>query len=259
MNPALSSVMLALGLFVGLLVCLDIGYRLGHRAAEKYSDAAHEGIGVIEAAIFALLGLLLGFSFSGGTSRLDARRQLIVQEANAIGTTYLRLDQLPGSEQPEMRQLFREYLDARLGVYEKLRDPISSGQQQAHAEQLQREIWSKAVAGSRGDPTQNATRLLLPALNEMIDVTTARTIALHTHLPRLVFVMLVFVALLSALLAGYAMAKRKQRSALHMLLYAGVIALTIYVILDLDDPRAGLIHLDKADNALIQLRDSIRQ
>ena len=259
LNPALSSVMLAIALFVGLLVCLDIGYRLGHRAAEKYSEAAHEGIGVIEAAIFALLGLLLGFSFSGGTSRLDARRQLIVQEANAIGTAYLRLDQLPASEQPEMRQLFREYLDTRLRVYEKLHDQIAAEQQQARAEQLQREIWSKAVAGSRGDPTQNATRLLLPALNEMIDVTTARTIALHTHLPRLVFVMLVFVALLSALLAGYAMAKRKQRSALHMLLYAGVIALTIYVILDLDDPRAGLIHLDKADNALIQLRDSIHQ
>ena len=259
MNPALSSVMPAVGLFAGLLVCLDIGYRLGRRAEEKYSESAHEGIGVIEAAIFALLGLLLGFSFSGGTSRLDARRQLIVQEANAIGTAYLRLDQLPASEQPEMRRLFREYVDTRLGVYEKLPDEIAVEQQMTRAEQLQREIWSKAMADSREDPTQNAARLLLPALNEMIDVTTARRIALHVRLPGLVLVVLILVALLSALLAGYAMAKRKRRSTLHMLLYASVIALTIYVILDLDDPRAGLIHLGKADNALIQLRDSIRQ
>jgi hypothetical protein len=80
----------------------------------------HEGIGVIEAAVFALLGLLLGFSFSGGTSRLDIRRKLIAQEANAIEASYLRLDQLQAADQPEMRRLFRQYLDARLGVYEKL-------------------------------------------------------------------------------------------------------------------------------------------
>ena len=73
----------------------------------------HEGIGVIEASIFALLGLLLGFSFAGGTSRLDERRELIVKEANAVSTAYLRLDLLPAAEQPEMRHLFRVYLDTR--------------------------------------------------------------------------------------------------------------------------------------------------
>lgn len=84
----------------------------------KVSETAHEGIGVIEAAVFALLGLLLGFSFSGGISRMGTKRQLIVQEANAIGTAYLRLDQLPASEQPEMRRLFMQYLGARLSVHE---------------------------------------------------------------------------------------------------------------------------------------------
>lgn len=82
----------------------EAGFRVG-RSSEKYTEAAHEAIGVIEAAVFALLGLLLGFSFSGGTSRMDTERQLIVQEANAISTAYLRLDQLPASEQPEMRPL----------------------------------------------------------------------------------------------------------------------------------------------------------
>jgi hypothetical protein len=107
-------------------------------------------------------------------------------------------------------------------------------------------------------PTQTAARLLLPALNEMIDVTTSRTVALHTHIPSLIFSLLMIVALLSGLVAGYAMAKRRSRSWLHMLVYALVIAITIYAVLDLDDPRSGLVRLDAADNALFELRDSIR-
>jgi hypothetical protein len=250
--------MLAVGLFFGILACLELGYRAGHRASQKHPEWAHEGIGVIEAAIFALLGLLLGFSFAGATSRLDAKRQLIVREANAIGTAYLRLDELPAGAQPEMHRLFRNYLDARLRVYQALPDLKAAEQQLAQVVELQQEIWSKAVAGSRVDSTQNAARLLLPALNEMIDVATSRTIALYTRLPALIFALLVAVALLSGLLAGYAMAKRQRRSRLHMLIYAGVVALTVYVVLDLDDPRAGFIRLDTVENALVQLRDSIR-
>ena len=87
LNPARVAFVVATGLFVGIVVCLEIGYRLGRRSSAKNPELAHEGIGVIEAAVFALLGLLLGFSFAGGTSRLDAKRQLIVQEANAIAPT----------------------------------------------------------------------------------------------------------------------------------------------------------------------------
>jgi len=114
MNPAQWAVVWSAGLFVGMVACLDAGYRIGCRSSAKHPELAHEGVGAIEAAVFALLGLLLGFSFAGGTSRLDARRQLIVQEANAIGTAYLRFDLLPATDQPEMRQMLREYVDARL-------------------------------------------------------------------------------------------------------------------------------------------------
>ncbi len=114
------------------------------------------------------------------------------------------------------------------------------------------------MSASAADASQNVARLLLPALNEMIDVTTARTIALHARLPTLIFDVLMCMALLSGLLAGYAMAKRKSRSWLHMLLYALVVAVTIYAVLDLEYPRSGWIRLDSADRALLELRDSIR-
>jgi hypothetical protein len=107
MNPAHWAIVVAISLFVGLIACLEVGYRIGRHSFEKQPDSTHEGIGVIEAAVFALLGLLLGFSFGGGTTRLEAKRQLIVQEANAIGTAYLRLDLLPVNDQAELRRLFR--------------------------------------------------------------------------------------------------------------------------------------------------------
>lgn len=116
MGDALLVPLLSLGVFVGMLACLELGYRISSRAVPT-DGGIHEGLGTIEAAIFALLGLLLGFAFSGATSRLDMRRALIVTEANAIGTAYLRLDLLPSSAQPELRRLFREYLDARLRAY----------------------------------------------------------------------------------------------------------------------------------------------
>jgi hypothetical protein len=258
MNPAHVALAVSSGLFIGIVACLEMGYRLGRRNLTKDPEHAHEGIGVIEAAVFALLGLLLGFSFAGGTSRLDAKRQLIVQEANAIGTAYLRVDEVPINDQPELRHLFRDYLDVRIRVYEKLPDVEAAEQELAHGAELQKEIWSRAVTTSRNDPTQNSARLFLPAINEMMDITTARTIAMHTQLPRLIFVLLTGVALVSGLLAGYAMAKRRSRSLLHMTLYALVIGVTVYAILDLEYPRFGLIRLDNADQALLQLRDSIR-
>jgi len=121
------------GLFAAILVCLEIGYRIGGASSRKHNELAYEGTGTIDAAVFALLGLLLGFSFAGATSRFDGRRQLIVHEANAIGTAYLRLDLLPASEQPVMRGMFREYLDARLRAYERIQDQATVQQEFARA------------------------------------------------------------------------------------------------------------------------------
>jgi hypothetical protein len=257
MNPASLAIVVSISLFAGMMACLETGYRFGLYASRK-NPASHEGTGTIGAAVFALLGLLLGFTFSNGISHLDQRRELIVHEANAIGTAYLRLDLLPTGKQAEMRQLFREYLNTRLEVYQQLPDVEAVDRHLAEAAQLQQQIWSKAIVASAADPTHNVARLLLPALNDMIDVTTARTIALHTHLPPLIFGLSIAVALLSALIAGYDMAKRRRRSSLHGLLYAVVIALTVFTFLDLEYPRFGLIRLNAADSALIQLRDSIR-
>jgi hypothetical protein len=246
----------AFGLFVGMLLCLDIGFRLGRRAQREASS--HEGIGALEAAVYALLGLLLGFTFSGATTRFEAQRQLSVQEANAIGTAYLRIDELPPHSQPEIRQLFRDYLNAQLQVQAKLPDLRAAEPAMAQSERLERQIWSCAQVASHADPTQTSGRLLLPAINAMMDVTTERSVTFQAHLPTLIYGLLIFIALMSALLAGYGMAKRKKRSLLHMILYAGCISATIYAVTDLEQPRSGLIRVDSADRAIEQMQDLMR-
>lgn len=246
---------LAALLFIGMLVCLEAGFRF---ARSRRSDSGQENVGAIEAAVFGLFGLLLAFSFSGGMSRLDARREMIVHEANAIGTAYLRLDLVPAAEQPEMRRLFREYVDQRLAIYRNLLDADVVKRGLNDAGVLQQKIWSRALSVSRADPNTSTALLLLPAVNEMIDVTTSRTVALHTRQPMLISALLIGVALLSGLLAGYTMAKVVHRSWLHMIVYSLVASMTIYAVADLDNPRSGLIRVDAADAALIELRQSMR-
>jgi hypothetical protein len=246
-------VAMALVLFVALVVCLDIGYRLGVRRI-RTTPGAHEGFGAIEAAVFGLFGLLLSLSFFGAASRLDARRQLMVRETNAIADAYMRIDLLPIAEQPEVRHLFREYLDARLSISQNPDEAVVESEVR-HATKLQREIWSRAIRANRdGAP---GAALLLAGVNQMVGIEEEQSIAMQTHLPLLVFYLLVAAALLSALVAGFGMA-RGSRNWLSVLVYASIVTLTLYVMVDMEFPRRGLIRVGAADRAMTELRDSIQ-
>jgi hypothetical protein len=255
MDFTLSALLLVGGLFVAMLVLLETGRRFGLRRAALDSDGARAGAGVVEGAVFALMGLLVAFTFSGAASRFDERRKLIIEEANAIGTAYLRIDLLPSAAQPDLRASFRTYLDARLAVYRVLPDLAASKVELARATGLQQEIWAKAIAAAAG--SQAPTMLLLPALNEMFDITTTRTMAAQIHPPLIIFALLFALALLSALLAGYAMAPAKGRNWIHMAAFAFALAGAVYVILDTEYPRFGLIRVDAFDAVLIELRQSM--
>ena len=117
MTFTLKALLLAVGLFAAMVILQELGRRFALRRAARDPEGARAGAGVVDGAIFALLGLLIAFTFSGAASRFDERRKLIVEEANAIGTAYLRIDLLPAAAQGEMRESFRRYLDARLAAY----------------------------------------------------------------------------------------------------------------------------------------------
>ena len=215
------------------------------------------GIGAVEGAVFGLMGLMLAFSFSGALTRWDVRRELVVEEANDIGTAWLRLDLLPEAEQPELRELFRRYLDARLAVYASVRDRELPLKEITAANDLQQEIWNRAVAVCSRPEGERARVLLLPALNALIDISTTRTMAAKMHPPRVINALLVALVLASALLAGSTINPDRSRGWVHMVAFALVMSASMYMVLDLEYPRLGLIRIDAVDEVLVQLRASM--
>jgi hypothetical protein len=244
---------IAVGLFVGLLVALELGRRWGRARVARDSETAREGLGGVEGAIYGLLGLLVAFSFSGAGTRFEGRRDLVVKEANAIGTAYLRLDLLAEPARSSLRAKLRLYLDSRLETYRKLPDERAARAELARSLAMQGEIWTESIEALKA-VDRSATIVLLPALNDMFDIVTTRNAATRAHPPNVLFAMLVIVALVSALLVGNAMAASAERRRLHSLAYAGVLALTLYVILDLEYPRLGLIRVDDFDQVLAEVR-----
>jgi hypothetical protein len=229
-----------------MLLLLEAGrrFRITHKAPLESNT--------IEGAIFALFGLLLAFTFSGAVTRYDTHRQLIVEESNDIGTAYLRLDLLPPAAQPALRQLFRDYTTSRLHLYDDVSEEISPA-----TEHLQREIWRQSVvAVTAPGASADATKLLLPALNAMIDITSTRQNSFNMHPPDIIFLLLFVFSGGAAFLAGYSMVAH-GRSWFHMLAFALAVTLTIYATLEVEYPRQGLIRLTNTDKTLISLRNSM--
>ncbi len=243
--------------FIGILALFEVGRRVGKRRAAEDAEGARAGVGAVEGAVYGLLGLLLAFTFSGAAARFENRRSLVIQEANAIGTAYLRIDLLPEDAQPPLRDLFRRYLDSRLAAYARLPDLGAAMAELERSNALQREIWKAAQEAAARSPNPPRAHLIQPALNEMIDITTTRLAATRSRPPAVIFAMLIVLALVSALIAGHGMAVARTRHWLHPLAYALVMSVTLYVILDLEYPRLGLIRVDAADELLTDVRASM--
>jgi hypothetical protein len=155
--------------------------------------------------------------------------------------------------------LFRKYADNRSRAYRQADDSAATEAMFAETASLQAEIWARAVAALEGQGmSPPRATLMLGALNEMIDITATREMATRNHPPAIIFVLLGCLSLVCALLIGYAMSQNAQRSWLHTLTFAAIISLTVYVIVDLEFPRVGLIRVDSADDVLLQVRDQMR-
>jgi hypothetical protein len=257
-NPVAVGGTAAVILFVGVLLSLRAGRRIGLRAIELAGGAPNASISSLEAAVFALLGLMIAFTFSGALSRFDQRRAQAVDESNAIGTAWLRLDLLPAQAQPALRDAFRGYVDARIATYRALPDVAAARVELERAQGLQAEIWKQAVAATRtaGAPA-SAEILVIPALNEMFDISSTRVAATRIHPPTIVYLMLIGLAFAAALLAGYQSAGEKGYDWVHKVGFAAIVALTFYVILDIEFPRLGFVRLDAIDELLLSVRASM--
>jgi hypothetical protein len=246
----------ALCMLFGMLLFLGIGRRIGIYWISRSPDKTKPSFSSIEGPVYALFGLLLAFTFSGAPARLDVRRQLIAQEANAIETAYLRIDLLSPDSQDAMRQRFRDYLDTRLAAYKKLPDVDAAMAELAVSERMQKEIWAESLSASgRSGANPEAAKLMLPALNEMISITRSRLAAGLIHPPFAIFFLLLLISLVISALAGFAVADHPQGSWLHVIAYAVIPAVVVFIILEIEYPRMGVLPVvSSLDRVLVDLR-----
>lgn len=253
------TLIVSLGLLLSMLLAVEGGRRLGVWRRSRRSHVEYTGAtGLVDGAVFGLLGLLIAFTFSGAVSRFEHRKELVITETNAIGTAYLRLDLLPAEAQPPLRDLFRQYVDARLEIYQNLHQPDAGRSAVARASTLQGQIWSTAVRAVQSANSTSTTTLLLSAVNDMFDIASERMANLRQmHPPRIIFVMLFGLALLTSLLAGYATSGVAGNAGFHVILFAVITTVTVYVTLDIEYPRFGLIRIDSVDQLLVDQRDAM--
>jgi hypothetical protein len=264
-----NELLVALLFFIGLIAASEAGYWLGRRRAARASTATKAGahaatnaqasaattahINAVQTAVFALLGLLLAFTLSMAVTRFDSRKQVLLQETNALGTAYLRTQLLPEPQRTATVDLLRRYVDARLASARPnwfqdvpLRNTTSA---------LQQQLWSQAVAAAHQDPRSIPTGLYVQSLNDAIDAQGIRDSTRLNTLPTTELFLLFAVSLLGMGIHGYAAGLGGGRSVGGTILLALLIAVVVTIIIDIDHPYQGLITISQ--QGMLQLRQSM--
>lgn len=238
-----------------MFIFLEIGRLIRIRSSTKGRVTTTSSInGPVETVIFAVLGLLIAFTFTGAGARYEARRHLIGMEANTIKTAYLRIDLLPKKAQPQMRDLFKQYAVIRTNVYKGALDTSITKSRIDAYEKIQKQMWDIAVSEcNKADALKECSKIVLTGLNEMFDITTTRSVALESHPPTTIYLVLIILSLFSALLVGYDLPRSNQRHMLYMVSYAIIISLILYLIVETEMPRIGLITINEADHIISDL------
>lgn len=230
-----------MALFLLLLAFTEIGYELG-KHLRKPDEESSSAINTIKGAALALLGLLLGFSFAISSGRFEQRRQLMIQEANAIGTAYLRGDLMEEPLKSRYKDLLRNYTDLRIESFRAVALLDEKEWERIRKVQaLQDEIWKAGMEYAQSHPQGPGTILLVNALNEMIDTGTERTVARLVEVPPPILLLLIASILISGFFVGHSIGLARNRQWLVTLLFSFLITLVVYIVLDMDQPRRGLI------------------
>jgi hypothetical protein len=249
----LSSLELGLILFAVVFGATGLGLVLG-RFARHRSDHLREPFGVLQAALLSLVGLVLAFGLALAVGRYETRRAAVVDDANAIGTTYLRAQTLAEPVRTRSLEQLVRYTDTSIRLSRSVPTSAEARKAAAEGQRLQRELWRLAGQALVDAPIASAPRLYVDSLNEMIDMQTVRVAALNNRVPGPVLVVeLVGAAAALGLLAFYL--SLLGRGVITVVLAAGLVTLLLLVTFDLDRPTRGLIRIP--DAPLTSLRASM--
>jgi hypothetical protein len=228
----------------GLLIfaASELGFRLG-RGRGSLPDG-HEPSWMLQTAAFTLLALLLAFSFSMALGRYDARRATVVREANDISTAFLRADVLDASTASFVRGNLMAYVAARIDYAQADADPQRRARADAFSSKAQAELWNLATHAARSDPHSTMVPLFVAALNEVINVSTEERAVLSAHIPDVVIVWLLLIALIASVMMGYGFGREGNRAPIFKAVFAVMVALVFGLVLDLDRPQRGIVRVN---------------
>lgn len=248
---------IALLLLAALVACIELGHRAGRRRVAVTLPAVREHVNAIQAAILGLLALLLAFTFSLALQRHDSRSEAVVDEANAIGTAFLRTDLLKPPLRDEARQALARYVDLRVQEATlALTDAASRPALVAQATGVQGTLWTIAARAAQADAASHGAAQFVQAVNDLIDSFGRRDAALARHVPELVTTLLFATFLLSGGILGYAAGVSDHRPSLVTYVLVVLMVVLVFIVLDLDRPRRGVIQV--SHQSLVSLQASVR-
>ena len=245
--------LIATVLFVVLNLAFVTGFQIRRWRLRKSPAKTEEVPASISSTLLGLLALILAFTFSMANSRFDERRELAIQEANAIGTVLLRTGFFPDTTRSGLKTTLKNYLEERISFFESGTDVAKMITHLKNSDSIGKSLWEQVTEFSKSDPTLVKTSEIVPALNEMIDLTTSRRAAGEANIPPSIQWFLLFLCISSTFLLGY-----ERKDNFDWILVGGfslMLSITVFSIFDLDRPRSGFVTLDEANSKIIDLRE----
>ena len=244
-------------LFVLIIIFNRAGFAVQKQQAKKNEDNTPIALGPVEGALLGLLALLLSFTFSLSASKSDGRRAVIVEEANDISTAISRCDLYPDSIKNELKSLFTNYVDARIAYFDAGIDTQKINASLKQTNEEYNKIWTKVIALSQDKENVLRSQEMVPALNAMSDIVTTRDAHRSAHVPESILWMLFMLTLVGSFVMGYGTAGNRY----NWIIVSGfalMTVMTIYLILDLDRPRRGIINMDETQQRIIALKEMLK-
>ena len=232
------------------LLAVESGYRFAHRQ-QRSSEEKDATLGGMVGGTLGLLAFMLAFTFGLAGSRFEDRREIVLSEANAIGTTYLRGAIVPEPMGTEARNLLREYVDVRIqGVQQNKVDEAI-----AKSEELHERLWSTAVAAVQKERSPT-TNLFVTSLNEVIDLHSARLMRFRSRVPTVIWIVLYMLLILTMVMIGYQQGLSAGKRSIAVVALVLGFSTVLFLIADLDRPGQGMLQVSQ--QAMIDLRRSMK-
>jgi hypothetical protein len=248
-----NSIVLVAILFVLILLANEAGYRLGHYHQKKTDVDVKTQTNTIQAGTLGLLALILGFTFNMALQRYTNRTQAVIHEANTIATTMLRTQLLPQPYDTITYNLLHKYVKLRLELSNTNYYMVSEQKQlDTETRKLQRDIWKNGVRAAQIDSRSVTTGYFINALNNMIDAHSHHNAMLQLHVPEVILFLLFIVFIMSGALMGYASGLGNKRTVIPAMMMTFLICLVVFIIIDLDRPKRGIIKVSQ--ETMLQLQ-----